>query len=58
MSNVGLSNPFKPCTCDKCGVKEVSMPGKQHRRCSGNTDNATLRDKAEKLPSTHRGRWS
>ncbi len=29
------SNGVKTCTCDKCELKLISVPGKRHRRCGG-----------------------
>lgn len=25
----------KSCTCDRCGLELISVPGKKHRRCGG-----------------------
>jgi hypothetical protein len=47
----------KDTTCDKCGVTAHAVPGKKHRRCSGQPD-APIRAKHDALPGAQRGRWS
>ena len=48
----------KKCTCNKCGLECVSIPGKPHRRCSGNLENNTPRPKSDYIPGAERGVWS
>jgi hypothetical protein len=44
------------CKCDRCGCEALSIPDKEHRRCSGNPK-TTPRPKRDKLPSEKRGKW-
>lgn len=53
----------KNCKCSKCSAEAHSVPGTQHRRCTGSPlaegqEVATLRPKHEKLESIHRGTWA
>lgn len=57
MSKRGNPMTVKNCTCTKCGAEAHTVPGTQHRRCSGNSENNTLRDKRDKLEGANRGKW-
>lgn len=48
-------NVTEKCICDKCKTKAVSIPGKQHRRCSGTKNK--IRKRTEKLSGSERGTW-
>lgn len=50
------STGAKDCECNKCGAKAHAIAGKNHRRCSGQPEQAP-RHKHENLPSADRGRW-
>lgn len=50
------STGAKDNTCSKCSAKCHGIPGKQHRRCSGQPEQAP-RPKHENLPGADRGRW-
>lgn len=44
------------CVCSKCDFKTHSIPGKQHRRCSGQVKGLP-RDKHAKIEKNARGTW-
>lgn len=50
------STGAKDSKCDKCGATAHAIPNKQHRRCSGQPEQAP-RHKHENLPGADRGRW-
>lgn len=56
MSKKNTNAGAKEATCDKCGTKAHSIPGTQHRRCSGQMDQAP-RAKHENIAGNLRGRW-
>ena len=47
----------KNCKCDKCGFEAHSIPGKPHRRCSGQADQP-MRKKSDYIPGPERGTWN
>lgn len=47
----------KNCKCNKCGWETHSIPGRTHRRCSGNLEGNTPRPKSDYIPGPERGIW-
>lgn len=58
MAKAKRDSGAKKCTCNKCGLEAHSIPGKVHRRCSGNLENNTPRDKSCGIAPSERGQWN
>ena len=54
-----LSGGAKKCVCSVCLLEcNSTIADTPHRRCSGNSENNTIRPKSELIPANARGKWS
>jgi hypothetical protein len=56
MSKRPKSTGVKSCTCDRCGIELISVPGKRHRRCGGK-EGAPIRAKHSPTVGRTLGVW-